>query len=228
MYKNIEILDKKKFKNMKFDAVSTFEVGKFMGVLPLGFNEVIDMAKYCPVIIMGNDDNLEFVAFGGLSPQVTIFNDETIYTPMFTRTYPFLNVMLKDKKNNLRSVIGFDKGDACGTKKENKIFGADGNLEKLASQKIEMVRELNRQRIIAKQIVLELKKYELLLEKDFKVTMGDKEKVVLNKFYVVNRAKLINLDDEILALWAKKGWITLFDMHIKSLANFQKVIASAN
>jgi len=225
MYKDIKILDKKKFKNIKFDVVNPFAVGKTMGVLPLGFNEVIDMAKYAPVIIMGDSDNLEFVVFGGISPQVTVFSDETIYTPMFTRTYPFLNVILKDTKEGLKSVIGFDNGEFCGTKKERKIFSSSGTLEPLALEKIEMVRELNRQRIISKKIIKEFVKYDLLFKKDFTVNYEKESKVILDNFYIVNREKMMQLDDHIIALWAKKGWITLADNHLKSLANFQKVVA---
>lgn len=226
MYKNIELLDKKKFKNTKFDVVNPFEIGKTMGVLPLGFNEVIDMAKYAPIIIMGDSDNLEFVAFGGISPQVTIFNDTTIYAPMFTRTYPFLNVILKDKKGDLKSVIGIDNGEFCGTKKEKKIFSSSGTVEPLALEKIEMVRELNRQRMISKKIIKELQKYDLLITKDFSISYGKETKMILEKFYIVDRKKLIEIDDLIIASWAKKGWITLVDMHLKSLSNFQEVVSS--
>lgn len=223
MYKNIEILDKKKCKNLKFDIVSPFEVGKTMGVVPLGFNEIINMAGDCPVIIMGDEENLEFVAFGGISSKVTIFNDETIYTPMFIRTYPFLNVILKDKKGGSKSVIGIDKGEFCGTKKENTIFTLDGNVEKIASQKIEMVRELNRQRVISKKIIKEFLQYDLLIKRDFKVNYEKESKVILDNFYIVNREKFVKLEDEIIALWARKGWTTLIDMHLKSLSTFEKI-----
>lgn len=226
MYKNIEILDKKKFKSLKFDSVNPFEVGKTMSVLPLGFHEILKMIHYCPVIIMGEDENLEFVAFCGIPPKVTIFNDEMIYAPMFIRTYPFLNVMLKDKKGVLKSVIGIDKSESTGAKKENSIFTSNGDLEKLASEKIQFVQELNRQREISKKVVAELKANNLLLKKDFRVVIEGKEKVIIDRFYSVNRSKLIELPDELLALWAKKGWTTLIDMHLKSLSNFEKIFAT--
>ncbi|MDD2698945.1 MAG: SapC family protein [Arcobacteraceae bacterium] len=222
MYKNIEILDKKKFKNLKFDMVSPLEVGKTIGVVPLGFNEVIDMACCSPVLIMG-DENLEFVAFTGISSRVTIFDDKTLYIPMFLQAYPFLNVILKDKKSGLKSVIGIDKGEFCGDKKEKSIFLSDGKLDDIASKKVDIVKKLNFQRDISKKIINELKKYDLLETKDFKINMGDEEKTIINQFFIVNRKKLIGLPDDIVALWAKKGWMTLIDMHIKSLANFQRI-----
>jgi hypothetical protein len=36
----------------------------------------------------------------------------------------------------------------------------------------------------------------------------------------------MKLDDATLASWARKGWIGIFDAHIKSLNNFQKVLQS--
>lgn len=36
MYKNIKILDKEKFKNVKFDEVNGAEVAKNIGLIPLG------------------------------------------------------------------------------------------------------------------------------------------------------------------------------------------------
>jgi hypothetical protein len=40
MYKNIEVLNKEKFKNLKFDHVDAREVGKNIGLIPLGFTEI--------------------------------------------------------------------------------------------------------------------------------------------------------------------------------------------
>ena len=223
MYKNIEMLDKKKFKSLKFDSVEPFEVGKTMSVLPLGFHEILKMVHYCPVVIMGDDENLEFVAFCGIPPEATIFNDKTIYSPIFIRTYPFLNVIAKDNKGILKSVIGIDKSESTGAKKENSIFKSNGDLEKLTSEKIQLVQELNRQRDISKKLVAELKANDLLVKKDFKVILDGKEKVILEKFYSVNRSKLIELPDELLALWGKKGWLTIIDMHLISINNFSKL-----
>jgi len=64
------------------------------------------------------------------------------------------------------------------------------------------------------------------MKKDFTVKYEDKEKMILDNFYIINRKKLIELEDKVLATWAKKGWMTVIDCHIKSLNNFQKVLSS--
>jgi hypothetical protein len=226
MFKNIEILDTKKFKNLKFDDITPIEVGKNIGMIPLGFHEIVDMSFEAPILIIGTDTNMEFVAFSGINKEITIFNKEVSYAPMFLKTYPFLNVMAKDEKEQLNSVIGIDNSDKVGAKKKFFILTKKNELDKIASEKVAIVRELNRQRDISKKIIGEFKKYDLLVEKDFKVQFKGEEKTILEKFYIVNREKLVTLPDAVIALWAKKGWMTLIDMHIKSLANFQKVLTS--
>jgi len=222
MYKNIELLDKKKHKSIKFDEVEANEVAKNIGTIPVGFNEVMDMACVAPVVIMEND----FVAFTGINKNVTIFNDEKTYLPMFVRTYPFINVMAKNEKDELTPVVAVDNGDSVSKKGKNFIFKKDGELQDIADQKIKLLFELNRQRDISKKIIAEFKEQDLLVERDFKVKFKDEEKTILNKFYVINRAKVNEVDEKVLATWAKKGWISLIDCHIRSLGNFQKVLES--
>jgi hypothetical protein len=226
MFKKVEILDKEKFKGMKFNEISSLEVARNTGVIPLGFNEIIDMAYFCPVLIMGNDDALEFVAFSGISQKITVFNNENIYVPNFLKTYPFMNMMVKDENDNTRSIIGIDNDKDVGKRKKTAIFTKDGELTEQAQEKITSIRELNRQRDISRKIVMAMKEKDLLLEKDFKVKYEDEEKVILEKFYIINREKLTTLDDTTVSLWAKKGWMTIIDCHIKSLMNFEKVLVS--
>lgn len=226
MFKKIEVLNKEKFKSMKFADLKSEDVAKQTGVMPLGFNEIIDMTYFSPVLIMGSEDALEFVAFTGVSPKVTIFNNENVYMPMFTQTYPFINMIVKDENDQLRSVIGIDNDKDVSKRKKNFIFNKEGELQKIASAKIEQIRELNRQRDVSKRIIKELKDNDLLLKKDFKIIFDEKEKIILDNFYVVNRDKLTSLDDKIVALWAKKGWMSIIDCHIRSLKNFERVLAS--
>ena len=50
------------------------------------------------------------------------------------------------------------------------------------------------------------------------------EKVILEEFYVINMEKLLKLDDKIIAGFARKGWMGIFDAHLKSISNFEKIL----
>ncbi len=226
MYKNVEVFDKEKFKNIKFDNIEASEVGKNIGLIPLGFNEVFDISYNAPIIITAGDDG-ELSAFTGISHELSIFHDKNIYTPIFTKTYPFLNITVKDENDKLNSVIGIDNSEFVGKNKKTVLLNKEGKIQKIANDKISLTINLNKQRDVSKKIVSQLKKYDLLLKKDLRVNVDNTERVILKEFYIVNREKLITLEDEILATWARKGWMSVIDCHIKSLANFQKVLSSA-
>lgn len=220
MYKNLEILGKENFKNMKFDNSNVAEVGKTLGLIPVGFTEIIDMCSIAPIMIFGKEEELEFIGLFGLSPDISVFNKQDFIAPLYVKSYPFINLMAK-QDDDVKSVIGIDNNkDYVSKKAANFIFDKKGQLTKEASAKVEMVRELNRQRNIGKTIVQAFKDNDILTEKDFKIKSGDQEKVIVEKFYMVDRKKLMELDDTIILEWTKKGWITLIDCHLRSLSNF--------
>lgn len=88
MYKNIKILDKEKLKALKFDDVNTSEIAKNIGLIPLGFSEVWYASHDCPVII-SSGENAEFLAFTGITKEISVFNKNEVYLPAFVRSYPF-------------------------------------------------------------------------------------------------------------------------------------------
>jgi hypothetical protein len=224
MYKNIEVLDKKKHEKLKFDNVDALEVAKNIGIVPLGVNEVLDMCSFAPVIISAGEE-AEFIAFTGISKEITLYNKNNIYLPKFLHSYPFLNVVVQDEKKNLNTVVAIDNNkEYVGKNKKNNLFTKNSELEKQANEKIRFIRELNTQRDIGKKIIEELKAKDLLLKRDFKVKLKDEEKTILKEFYIINREKLLQLDDATLALWAKKGWMGIIDAHTKSLNNFQNIL----
>lgn len=226
MYKNVEILNKELSKDLRFDDVDFSYIGKNIGLVPLGFGEVWYASHSCAVII-GAGENAEFLAFSGILPEISIFNKSDVYIPAFIRSYPFLNVEVKNEKDESSSVIAIDKNsEFVGVNKEYKIINEDKSLTKEALERVNLVRELNRQRAISKKIILELKKYNLLIKKDLRVNINSNEKILLDEFYVVDVEKLMKLDDKIICDWARKGWMSIFDAHLKSIANFEKILKS--
>jgi predicted transcriptional regulator len=227
MYKNVEILDKEKFKDIKYDEADSLEVAKNIGLIPLGFTEVWSMSHSSPIIISAGDE-AEFLAFTGITKEITVFNRDDVYLPAFVRTYPFLNIQVKDQDDKSNSIIAIDNNpDFVSQEKENSIITEDKNLTEEADSKVRLVRELNRQREVSKKIISELKEHDLLVKKDLRVNVTEKdEKILLDEFYVIDINKLTKLDDEVLATWARKGWMGIFDSHLKSLANFTKVLES--
>lgn len=224
MYKNITILDKERSKDLKFDEVDLSYIGKNIGLIPLGFSEVW-YASFNSAVIINSGENAEFLAFTGILPEISIFNKQNVYFPAFIRAYPFLSIDVNDEKGILNSVIAIDENPLfVGTNKEKKIVDENKNLTPSALNRVNLVKELNRQREVSKKIVRELKSKDLLIKKELKVRLNQKEKTILDEFYIVDIDKLFKLDDETILTWTRKGWMTIFDAHLKSIANFEKIL----
>jgi len=223
MYKNIEILDKKKHNKTKFDSVDVLEVAKNIGIVPLGIDEVFEMCCIAPVVISAGDE-AEFIVLTGISYELNIYNKPNVYIPKFVQTYPFLNITVQDENKNLNTIVAIDNYNKyVGKNKKNSIFKS-GELETLADEKIVALRILHSRRDIGKKIIKELKEKDLLLQKSFNIKVKEEEKTILKEFYIINREKLLKLDDATLALWAKKSWMGIIDAQFKSLNNFEKVL----
>jgi len=223
MYKNIEVLDKQKHEKLKYDQVDLTEVSRSIGIVPLGVHEVLDMSSFSPVLISAGDES-ELIAFTGISKDVTIYKKTNIFIPTFLRCYPFLSINIKNDKGTVDTVIAIDNNkDVVGKNKKTSIFNKKSELEKGANEKISQIRALNTQRDISRTIVKALKEKDLLVKKDFKIKLEDGERTILNEFYIVDRQKLLKLDDKTLAQWARKGWMGIIDAHLKSLNNFQRI-----
>lgn len=181
------------------------------------------MSSIAPVII-STGENSEFVAFTGLSSTVNIYKNESLYLPRFVKSYPFFNIVVKDENDKLNTLVAIDNNENyVGKNKKNSILSKNKELEDVASKKIALVRELNKQRDVSKKIVEELREKNLLLKKDFRINVDNEEKVILEEFYIINREELLKQDDSTIATWAKKGWMGVIDAHVKSLGNFQRL-----
>jgi len=225
MYKNIEILDKKKHAKLKFDMVDPIEVAKNIGIVPLGVNEVLDMGGSAPILISAAEQK-EFIAFTGISKEVTIYNKQNIYIPRFIQGYPFLSVNAKNEKGENNPIIAIDNNKSfIGKNKQNSIFNKNDELETQSIVKVDLIRQLNRQRDISRTIIQTLQSEGLLLKRDFKIKNGDEEQVILNEFYIIDKQKFMKLDDATLALWVRKGWIGVIDAHFRSMENFQRIFS---
>jgi hypothetical protein len=133
-------------------------------------------------------------------------------------------VIILDFETNTSNIGDVIEVAAVRIDKEFNIFDEDKNLTKEALAKVELVRELNRQRDISKKIIAELKSNDLLIKKDLRININSEEKTILSEFYIIDIQKFVQLDDETVASWARKGWMGILDAHLKSIVNFEKIL----
>ncbi|HIP12422.1 MAG TPA: hypothetical protein EYG73_06855, partial [Arcobacter sp.] len=137
---------------------------------------------------------------------------------------PFVTMKAKNEKNEDIIVIGIDDNKNYLCKDKGINLFEKNELSETFEEKLQNTKKLESQRILSKEIIKELEKYDLLQDQSFNLRINGEIKPIIDGYFIVNRTKLNNLDDKIIALWTKKGWMGIIDAHIYSLRNFQKLV----
>ncbi len=230
MYTNLQVLDKMKHKEFKINPLENLNFAKQSAFLPVVANEAALIGATFPVVFT-SEENASLVALVSLGGDSLAINSEgkwiTSYVPSVLRKYPFS--MASTKENADQKVILIDEDSHLFSKSKGKqLFKKDGEKSETLEHAINFLTSHEQQSIVTKNIVSEIVKSGILEEREISVGEGDEKKVLVNGFRVVDREKLNNLSDDILASWVRRGIITFIDAHLKSLENIQTLFNLAN
>ena len=230
MYKKVELLSKNDHLNLSFDVSVDYSFAKDLKIVSIGLSEVAKASSLLPVIISGGDEQ-RFVVFSGLNNQDSYYTQnrcQDIYIPATLKGYPFLMTEAHEQNNEERKfrAVAIDVGSSyVSDKAEHKIFKEQDVLSDIAKHKVQMIQKLDIDIANAKRLIAKLKEYNLLDKRGYKVKVENgEEKEILNDFYVVNKKRLYELDDNILLKWAKDGTLFILESHIQSVENISTLL----
>lgn len=231
MYKNLQILDKEKHKTFKVSEMKDLFFAKDMSSIPVMLNEVISVGKIFPIVFTTNEETSTLVAITSLGNGNLAINEEgkwiTEYVPVTLRKYPFSMASVKDKPK--QKVIMLDEDSPLVSKSKGKqLFKKDGSQSELLENAIKFLADNEKQVFMTKEIVSEIVKSGILEDREISVGEGEEKKVLISGFKVVDKEKLNNLSDDILASWVRRGIISFIDLHLKSLDNINTLFQLAN
>ncbi|PIF04243.1 MAG: hypothetical protein CSA86_02680 [Arcobacter sp.] len=223
MYKNLQVLDKEKHKDLKISSLSDLNFAKHAPFIQISINEAILVGATFPIVFT-SEENSKLVALVSLGGDSLAINNEgkwiTQYVPSFLRKYPFS--LASTKENTERKVILIDEDSSLFSKSKGKqLFTKSGEQSETLEHAINFLKENEKQVLITKNIIKEIVQSDILEERDISVGEGDEKKVLVNGFKIVDKEKLYALSDDILAAWARRGILTFIDAHLKSLENIE-------
>ena len=88
-----------------------------------------------------------------------------------------------------------------------------------------MVQNLDKDKANSTRLINELKKYNLLDKRSFEIKIEDgSTKSLLSDFFVVNKQRLYELDDETIVKWVKNGWLFVIESHMASISQINTLL----
>lgn len=230
MYKKVELLSKSNHKDLTLDGLSNLDFAKETRLVTLGLSEVKRLSGILPVIISGGEEQ-QFVVFTALANQNSYFSTKAckdIYIPMSLKGYPFTMVDSYEAGNTERKfrAVGLDvQSDFVGENKKYKLFEKEGVLSDFAKTKVQLVQNHDKDKANSAKLISTLKKYNLLDKRSFEIKVEDGSiKSLLSDFYVVNKQRLLELDDELLIQWVRNGWLFVIESHINSIEQINTLL----
>jgi len=225
MYKKLVLLDKNLHKNLKIKPMQDLEFAKDLAFIPILASEVKSVGKLFPIVFT-NEENPKLVALVSLGGSSLALNEEykwiDTYVPMFLRQYPFSVANAKVDDENTAKVILIDEDSYLVSATEGKpLFDEDGNNTDTLNRAIDFLTKYDNQQNITNNVAKLIKESGILDEREISVGEDENKQVLVKGFSVVDREKLNNLSDDILADWVRRGIITMIDGTIESLVNIQ-------
>ena len=223
IYKNLQILDKRKHQKLKLNAISNFNFAKTSHVIPVSIQEVALIGLSFPIVFTA-DTTCSLIALVSLGTDNLAIDDEGQWIskdiPNFLKKYPFSLASSKD--NVEQKIILIDEDSNLFSKSKGKqLFKKSGEQSASLQNAIQLLTTYEQQMITSKNTIKEIVNSGILEDKNISVGEAHEKKILIDKFKVVNKEKLHALSDDIFTSWQDKGIITFIDAHLKSLDNIQ-------
>ncbi|GAB3673575.1 SapC family protein [Salinisphaera aquimarina] len=235
MFKQLEILSAEQHGHLKLTAVEDFRFTAELSQAPIVFDEIVEAAKHFPIVFPTGAQIRPVVLLGLNRGRNSFVADDgrwrAGYVPAYLRRYPFvfghspgggserLTVMLDRKAPHLDAVDGrplFDKPDQ----------GKDGERPVMGRVVHDAVAFLTRYQEAADAIAQQmapLVEQDVLVERDLEMYMGRRRANRITGMRVIDRERVMALDDDILARWSRDGLLEIVHAHWQSLTNFKRL-----
>lgn len=196
--------------------------------VPLNAAEFALAARWFPIVFADTDQALP-VAVTGIRDGENLFVDargrwaDGVYVPAYLRRYPFVPItagadgklMLGIDRPHLIERAKTDPADQA-----NRLFEG-GDASPLARRALAFCENYHADHLATVAFVSAFREHDLLISLQADIRLPDDSRFRVNGFRAVDREKLNALFDDVLADWARKGWLDLIALAQASQANWQ-------
>lgn len=223
--KKIEIEKFRKRNIMKIEAIDTKKHSELMyhkdAVPNSPFSEIVaGEAGQCEhnfSIVFTNDVVPKLIVMLGKNENLIINENYNGYIPANVQNYPFFLVDIEGK-----GVLCIDTQAEQLQGEGIKLFENEKPTEFMENL-IKAMQNYNIEQQKTKIAMQEIKKSEILVNKELSVNINGKKHTLIKGFSVVSKKKLNELDDATLADFVRRGYMELIYTHLRSLSNLENL-----
>jgi hypothetical protein len=223
-YSNAVPVSSQKHGDLSVKSGGDFGFARLANSVPLTAVEFRRATPEYAVVFAGEGDAIMPVAILGAEAEQNVFVKEEgtwdgTYIPAFVRRYPFVFSSSDDGKTFTLCIDESFSG--CNREgRGERLFDAEGERTQYLETVLNFVQDYQVQFQRTRAFCARLKELELLEPMQAQFTLPGGERRNLTGFMAVNRSKLKELDDEVLAQMAKSDELELVYLHLQSMQNF--------
>ncbi|MCB2097425.1 MAG: SapC family protein [Parvularculaceae bacterium] len=228
LFERPELLNKEQHGKLGLDnAAKPFSFCSKVRAIPLTISEVVEAAKYYPVVFYSQDEPLP-IAILGFNSDLNLFVDENgnwdehTYIPGYLRRYPFA---LAGETGGDRYALVFDAAyEGVSPNAERKLFD-NGELSEFSKRAMEFTSTYEADRRLTERIMKELKKFSIIQPQTAQYTpAGETAPRTFAQYLGVDEQRLNQLTDEQFLELRKMNVLAPIYAHLVSLSNWRSLI----
>ncbi|MFZ6656236.1 SapC family protein [Undibacterium sp. TJN19] len=228
MFQNAQSLDKNKHGALRFQPASDFAFARGLTTAPLAPIEIAEAAEFYPVLFTPNG-LLNAVAVLGLRERNVFLNEKNqwldTYVPVHVRRYPFILGRVGNTDEYLLAA-DMDAPQFNATEGE-QVFSDNSELNPYFDKVVELLNTYEKNLREGRVVLNELETSGVLVSKDLSFREGH-DVHLIGGFRVVEREKVMALDDATLARWVRNGLMALLELHWASFRHLAKVALASS
>ncbi len=224
MFENLEALDPKKHKDLRFSPADSFKFAAAVSSAPLSASEVVDASRVFPVAFSPEGPLLPVAMFSVKEGENAFVDAEgewrAAYIPAHIRRYPFIlgNTDTPDSFSVMfvPDAPHFDGAGGAG----ERLFTEEGEQGTALTKAMEFLTTFQAEIAATEKLLAPLAETGVLTLQRLDISNAEGKTTSIDGVRAVDREKLLALDDATLAGWVRGGLMVVIDAHLASLKNF--------
>ena len=228
MFQNAQTLDKNLHGSLRFQPAADFAFARGLTTAPLAPTEIPEAAQFYPVLF-SQSGLLNPIAVLGLRERNVFLNEKNqwteAYVPVHVRRYPFILGRIGDTDDY---VLAADMdAPQFNTTEGELVFTEKAEFNPSFGKVLELLNSYEKNLREGRVILNELETTGVLVAKDLNFREGH-EVHLIGGFRIVDREKVMALDDATLARWVRSGLMSLLELHWASFHHLPKVALASS